>query len=208
MRRHFAILALSFSIAGCAYTAADQPLAGVEPVNVPVVTRTDLAYDAPMPDGTLSAAEAARLDAWFRSLQLGYGDSVHVDADYPGARQAIANVTGKYGLLLSDGMPVTTGTVLPGFVRVVVSRTRATVPNCPNWSVPAQPNYGNLSMSNLGCAVNANLAAMVANSEDLVRGQEGGLADSYTATRAVDSYRKSTPTGGQTLSSANSKGNK
>ena len=90
----------------------------------------------------------------------------------------------------------------------MVSRTRAVVPNCPNWSVPAQPNYGNLSLSNLGCAVNANLAAMVANSEDLVRGQDGGLTDSYTATRAVDSYRKSTPTGGQALSSANSKGNK
>ena len=60
-----------------------------------------------------------------------------------------------------------------GPVRVVVSRTRATVPNCPNWSVPSQPNYNNRSMSNFGCAVNSNLAAMVANPEDLVHGDFG-----------------------------------
>ena len=91
-------------------------------------------------------------------------------------------------------------------VRVVVSRTSASVPNCPNWSVPSQPNLDNNSMSNFGCAVNANLAAMVANPEDLVHGREGGpVGDSLTATKAVDTYRKAVPTGSKGLQEINTK---
>ena len=45
--------------------------------------------------------------------------------------------------------------VAPGAVRVVVSRTRASVPNCPNWRDQSRPNWGNHTMSNYGCGVNA-----------------------------------------------------
>ena len=47
----------------------------------------------------------------------------------------VARVAGHYGMLVSDGAPVDPGMVAPGMVRVVVSRTRASVPDCPNWSV-------------------------------------------------------------------------
>ncbi len=42
---------------------------------------------------------------------------------------------------------------------------------------PSQPNYNNRSMSNFGCGVNSNLAAMVANPEDLIHGRESGGID-------------------------------
>jgi pilus assembly protein CpaD len=71
-------------------------------------------------------------------------------------------------MMVSSGAPVTIGALQDGTVRVVVSRTRASVPGCPNWSDPAQPNYQNRMMSNFGCGVNSNLAAMVANPTDLV----------------------------------------
>ena len=56
-------------------------------------------------------------------------------------------------------------------------------------------------MSNFGCAVNCNFAAMVANPVDLVHGREGnGVGDTATAAKAVQLYRSS-PAAGQQGSS-------
>ena len=146
---------------------------------------------------TLAPGEEARLDAWFRGLDLGYGDHIYVDGAYAdAARSDVARVAGRYGMLLSQGSPVAQGMVTPGAVRVVVSRTRASVPNCPNWSKQSQPNFDNHSMSNYGCGVNGNLAAMIADPNDLVWGREGnGYGNADTAARAIQSYRKTAPTG-------------
>lgn len=210
MRRTIALLALVPAVSGCLATAQDKypnPARGVEAVNQPVVTRTDYFLDLGAPGGSLSSSEEARLDAWFRSLQLGYGDSIYVDGPYAsGARGDVARVAGRYGMLLNDGSPVTNGAVQPGTVRIIVSRTRANVPGCPNWSVPSQPNFENATMSNFGCGVNSNLAAMVANPEDLVHGRDGGgVGDAQTASKAVEVYRKTAPTGAKGLENVNTK---
>ncbi len=197
MRKNFALVLLASVAGACSYTPEDQPARGVSAVNVPVVARTDYAFDAAAPGGMLASGEAARLDAWFRGIELGYGDTVSVDgADALSATGDIARVAGRYGLQVSPGAPVTVGAIPPGAVRVVVSRTRASVPGCPNWSEPSSPNYQNRMISNFGCGVNANLAAMVANPEDLVHGREGsGVLDPATAARAVNVYRTTPPTG-------------
>src|ERR1700752_4500782 len=110
-------------------------------------------------------------------------------------------------MLVQQGAPVTAGSVQPGTVRVVVSRRRASVPGCPNFSLPAQPNYENRSMSNFGCSVNGNLAAMVADPVDLVHGREGtGVLDTATATKAVEYYRSTPPTGSKGLKEVTTKG--
>ena len=112
------------------------------------------------------------------------------------ARSDVARVASRYGMLLSQGSPVAQGAVNPGSVRVVVSRTRASVPNCPNWREESQPNFANHSMSNFGCAVNSNMAAMIADPNDLVWGREGtGVGDADTSSRAIRSYRNAKPTG-------------
>ncbi len=210
MRRTLVILAMVPALSACLATAQDRhpnPARGLEAVNQPVVTRTDYALDVAAPGGSLPSSEEGRLDAWFSSLQLGYGDSIHVDGPYAQAARAdVARVAGRYGLLLSDGVPVSQGAVPPGSVRVIVSRTRASVPGCPNWTVPAAPTNENASMSNFGCGVNSNLAAMVANPEDLIHGRDGGgVGDAQTATRAVEVYRKTAPTGSKGLQSINTK---
>jgi pilus assembly protein CpaD len=200
-----AILLAAAVLSGCAYSQNDLPDRGVAAVNVPVVTRADFVFDAAAPDGSLASGEAARLNAWFAGLDLGYGDSIYVDGPY-GARSDVAQVAGNYGLLVSPSAPVAGGPLAPGTARVIVSRMRASVPYCPNWSLPAQPNPQNRNMSNFGCSVNSNLAAMVANPQDLVHGREGtGVGDSLTASKAIGSYRKAEPTGSKGLQDISTK---
>lgn len=207
MRNVFILTLLASATAACGHTSYDQPERGLSAVNVPVVARTDYSFDAVAPDGSLAPSEAARLDAWFRGLELGYGDNIYVDGAYAdGARSDVARVAGQYGMQVSAGAPVTVGQLAPGVVRVVVSRTRASVPGCPNWSEASSPNYQNRMMSNYGCAVNGNLAAMVANPVDLVQGQEnGGVADPLTSAKAINVYRNKAPTGNGGLQSVNTK---
>jgi pilus assembly protein CpaD len=209
MRTRIAIVLLaSAAVAGCTATAqADQPARGLTAVNQPVVSRTDFAMDVAAPGGDLPSAEQARLDSWFSSLGLGYGDSIYVDGDYAGAaRQDVARIAGRYGMMVSAGAPVTAGGVQPGTVRVVVSRTRASVPGCPNWDRPASPDFENQQMSNFGCAVSGNIAAMVASPQDLVHGREAGpVVDTITASKAVGSYRSQAPTGEKGLQDISTK---
>ena len=203
-----AILLAAVALSGCAsnyYTKHDLPDRGLAAVNVPVVTRADFVFDAAAPDGALAPGESGRLNSWFAGLDLGYGDSIYVDGPY-GARSDVAQVAGNYGLLVSPSAPVTSGPVAPGTARVIVSRMRASVPSCPNWSRPSQPNPENRTMSNFGCAVNSNLAAMIANPQDLVHGREGsGIGDSLTASKAIGSYRKAEPTGTKGLQDISTK---
>ncbi len=212
MSRSIVLLSLVSVLGACQTTRAapiDNPAKGVSPVNVPVVTRADYALDLAAPDGTLASSEAARLDGWFRSMELGYGDMVYVDGPSGyGARDDVARVAGQYGMLVSLGSPITAGPIPQGMVRVVVTRTEASVPNCPNWSHPSTPAYDDTSTSNFGCAVNSNMAAMVANPQDLVHGREGsGVGDTLTSSKAVEQYRKAVPTGQQGLKDINTKGN-
>jgi pilus assembly protein CpaD len=202
-----AFLIVTAALAGCMHQPSPVPEAGIAPVNVPVVSRADYAFDAAAPTGSLPASEAGRLEGWFAGMGLRYGDTIYVDGPYAdGARAQIAEIAGRYGMMVSPGAPVTPGAVAPGTVRVVVSRTVASVPNCPNWERPSQPNYNNKSMPGLGCSVNSNLAAMIANPEDLVHGREGvGILDTATAAKAVNTYRSKAPTGNGALPAISTK---
>lgn len=210
MTRSIILLGLVSALGACQTTApTDRPAKGLSSVNVPIVTRADYALDLSAPDGTLSPSEAARLDGWFRSMVLGYGDMVYIDgATGYDARDDVARVAGQYGMLVSLGAPMTAGQVPQGMVRVVVARSSASVPGCPNWSRPSTPNFDSASMSNFGCGVNSNMAAMIANPQDLVSGREGsGVGDTVTASKAVEQYRKAAPTGEKGLQSITTKGN-
>lgn len=187
--KHLPIFALSM-LAACGGTVNR----GLESVHQPVVHRTDYVYDVPA--SGLSSSDRDRLDGWFQTLKVGYGDRIAIDGADAGSRHDIQAMAARYGLLLDSTAPVTSGEIEPGQVRVVVSRAVAEVPNCPDWSRTSQPEFNANSMSNYGCAMNSNLAAMVANPEDLVRGRtDGSVADAATGGRAISALRKSTPTG-------------
>lgn len=169
---------------------------GLESVNQPVVQRTDYVFDVGGAGG-LSSSEERRLADWFDALNLRYGDRVSIDSHNgdSGMRDAIAAVVARYGLLLSDTAPVTQGSDQLSGVRVVVSRSLASVPNCPNWSRASQPEFAASTTSNFGCATNSNLAAMIADPADLVHGREIDGNDPLTITRAISTYREKEPTG-------------
>ena len=94
-------------------------------------------------------------------------------------------------------MPITAAPLAAGMARVVVSRSAARVPGCPDFSRSGTSEFEGSTTSNYGCASQANLAAMIADPLDLVRGQPGTETfDSKTSGRAIDSYRKASPTGG------------
>lgn len=203
---------LALAALGTSLTACGPVNRGLESVNQPVVSRTDYVFDVAAPEyGGLSASEGARLDAWFRSMQLSYGDTVYVEDPQgysdPSRRAAIAAVAGRYGLLVAPGAPVTQGQVPAGAIRVVVSRTGAHVPDCPNWERASQPEFAASTTSNYGCATNTNLAAMIANPEDLVHGRAGESTDATAVSKAVAGYRSSAPTGKGALKTESSKGN-
>jgi pilus assembly protein CpaD len=199
MRSKIILIALCSSVAACnTPELADKGLAAV---NAPVVTSADYVFDAAAPDGALAPGESDRINGWFQGLGLGYGDTIFVDGPYAdAARGQVAAIAADYGMAVSPGAPVTAGAIGPGAVRVVVSRRRAEVPYCPNWSLPSQPNYDNRNMSNFGCGVNSNLAAMVANPQDLLHGREGsGVGDTSTGSKAVIFYRSAPPSGSKGL---------
>ena len=209
MHAKFTLVVLASALGACSYTPKDLPDRGLTSTNAPVIERADYVLDVAAPGGALLPYEEQRLDAWFQAMGLGYGDVIYVDGGYSdAARSQVAQVAGRYGMMVQAGAPMTPGVLPQGAVRVVVSRARATVPNCPNWSIPAQPNYNNRSSSNYGCAVNSNLAAMIANPQDLIHGREGsGVIDAETGTKALDAYRAATPTGAGPIDKSSSKGN-
>ncbi len=171
---------------------------GLESVHQPVVTRTDYVFDVALDDGRLAQGEMQRLIGWMASLQIAYGDRVALDdpaGTATGARAELSELTRRYGLFLADQAPITTAPVAPGMVRVVVTRSVAAVPGCPDHSRLGAAEFDSNTTSNFGCAMNSNLASMVARPEDLVRGRPGSLPDPVTSAKAVTTFRKQVNTG-------------
>ncbi|WP_210356890.1 CpaD family pilus assembly protein [Sphingomonas beigongshangi] len=172
---------------------------GVESVHQPVVDRTSYALDLATRGGALAPGEDYRLAGWMEGIHVGFGDRIAIDdpGGYaPTAHEQVAGVVARYGLLLSTDTPVTNAPVAQGAVRVIVSRMRASVPGCPDWSRDSSTELDQHTSSNFGCAVNSNLAAMVARPDDLVRGTEAGsVVDPALTSKAIDNYRKRTATG-------------
>ena len=60
------------------------------------------------------------------------------------------------------------------------------------------PEFDASTTSNFGCAVNSNLAQMVANPQDLITGQSGStVRDARNVTKAIKTYRDLAPTGNE-----------
>lgn len=199
-------LSLSFVLAGCGgLTAKNNNM--IESVHQPIVERTNYTLDVATGSGGLSLPEQRRLAGWFDAMDLRYGDRISIDdpLNAGATRAAVEAIAAKYGILLSDSAPVTAGYVNAGTVRVIVSRSTASVPTCPVWD-NSEFSLKNNTGSNYGCAVNGNLAAMVANPEDLVRGTtDNGQTTAMTANKAIDAFREAKPTGaGGTVLKTNS----
>lgn len=113
--------------------------------------------------------------------------------------------------------PVRRATVNPlgvDSVRVTVGRFVALGPDCPDWTNPSSAGAKNLPASNHGCADAANLAVMIDQPQDLVRGRGAGsrvTGDSAVLTarpdiKAVETYSDSGAPGSTILGAPTSSG--
>ena len=202
------VLALATSLAGC--TGAAHSNRSLESVHQPVVRNSIYQFDVAAANGELPPSEQGRLQGWFDAMGVRYGDRVSIeDSSLYGASSAQATVRSmveRRGLLLSADVPVTTGAVPEGHVRIVVTRASAFVPGCPFWDskTSLKPSYS--SSSNFGCATNSNLAAMVANPEHLLKGADStGGTVVMSSSKAITTYREAAPTGKGGLQETGSK---
>ena len=70
------------------------------------------------------------------------------------------------------------------------------MPGCPDWRSQTETNLVNATSPNYGCATNSNLAAMIANPDELLHGAQNG--DTNTArrsTKANNAYVFAVPSG-------------
>lgn len=193
-----AAIALTLGLALSACAANTENNRSLDSIKQPVVERSNFVLDVNTGSGGLTIPEQDRLDDWFATIDLAYGDRVSIDDPLasPATQDAVAQIAGRYGILVSDGAPVTQGQLRPGTARIVVTRSTASVPGCPDWSGRSSANFSNATHDGFGCAVNGNLAAMVANPEDLIHGQAGtGETVIMTSVKAIETYRSQTPTG-------------
>lgn len=184
------ITALGLSVTACGSTTANR---SVYSERQPVVSKENFVLDLSAGNGGLSSSEKNRLSGWFEALELGYGDRVSIDdPSYSAstvARNAVESIVADYGLLVSETAPVTNGYVAAGLMRVVVTRTKASVPGCPDFSHRSHTDFQARTSANYGCGTNSTLAAMIADPEDLVRGQKVEGEDQSRASKAIRAYR-------------------
>lgn len=203
-------LALGVSLAGCSSGPLTETNTSLYSVNQPVVERSNFTLDVDTTRSGLAITEQQRLNGWFETMDLRYGDRVTVEdpSSNPAVADAVNQLAGRYGLIVEGVAPTTTGLLGAGQARVVITRSTASVPTCPNWDGRSDSNFKNETSKNYGCAVNSNLAAMVANPEDLLEGQSGtGETVIATGTKAIDTFREAEPTGSNGLQSAQAGGN-
>jgi pilus assembly protein CpaD len=175
----------------------------------PVVERTNMVLDVNTTAGGLPISEQQRLNGWFETMDLRYGDRIAIEnpGQNPAVTNAIRDLAARYGLIISDTAPVTSGYVRPGQARVVISRSIATVPGCPDWSAKSDMNYINALSPGFGCSVNSNMAAMVADPQDLLEGKKGDSETLIvTSNKAISTYRTAEPTGASGLQDAGAVG--
>lgn len=202
-----AAIALAMGLTMSACTVDAEGNRSLDSIKQPVVERTNMVLDVNTSASGLSIPEQNRLNGWFESIELGYGDRVSIDDPTVSAatRDAVAQIAGRYGILISDDAPITAGQLRPGTARIVVTRSTASVPGCPDWGGRGAYNPSNITHDGFGCAVNSNIAAMVANPEDLIHGQKGtGETVIMTSVKAIETYRQQAPTGAGGLSSVSS----
>lgn len=203
-------ISLGLGLSACGGMLQQDNNYSLNSVNQPVVERSNYVLDLRTSATGLETTEQARLSDWFEMLDLGYGDRVAIDTavSNPAVQEDVAAVAGRYGILVTNGAPVTQGYVDPGSVRVVVTRSTAHVPGCPDWSEGYGFHRGNHTSDGFGCAVNGNIAAMIADPEHLLEGAKGsGETVVMSSNRAIESYRDQEPTGSGGLPQVSSQGN-
>jgi pilus assembly protein CpaD len=151
--------------------------------------------------GTLAAPERQRLAAFVGQFGGDRPEAIHAEIRGTAAFDGLAAVADA---MVAQGVERTKLTLLPGQPAAVVARpgtqavtiaaTRAVavLPSCPGWVDHPSAPADNLVAPNFGCSDVSNLASMVADPADLLKGQGAHDSDGTVAASAVEHYRTDT----------------
>jgi len=187
-------LSLGLGLSACGGATTAMANRSLYSVNQPVVETRTYILDLTAGSGGLPLPEQNRLAGWFEAMDVGYGDRIALDGLVLSdrVRGDVAEIVGRHGLRLDDAAVVTAGDIAPGSVRVTLSRAGAGVPGCPG--LTGQP--GSATSASYGCAINGNLAAMVADPRDLLEGaKDTGDTVVMSSNKAIATYREQPTTG-------------
>ena len=191
--------------AGCANSGMSN-FTGVEAQNRNIVEMVRVPYNMNFNanETSLSETEIVKLNHFLRTSNITYGDEFSMDfpLENDGSLSDIDSKRLMYiSTLLKDSGLHMSEVITPYGMepknnsgRLLVSKYIVTPPECGDWRQPADPNYDNAPLSNLGCASQANLGLMVANPRDLITGQDGGKPNAERTARAVERYQSATVT--------------
>lgn len=191
-----ALAVLSLSACATAEGAGPAPLTPLSRYSLQVEPGMDRIALAVHETG-LSANQHAALGALADRFLAEQAEVIRVEA--PSGADATANETAwrvKAALeargvpapavqVVSYDAPDPRAPVLAGFPVY-----RAAVPQCGRRWGDLTNTTANQSSSNFGCAINANMAAQIANPRDIVAPRTMTLADSHRAAVVFDNYRR------------------
>ena len=160
-----------------------------------------LALPFSAPDAGLMPDDAAHFEAFIADYMQHGNGAISISA--PAGRDASAAIAYFGERLANAGIPrerIMVGTRDAGDGRVelgYIAYAAVTAP-CGDWSTNAGYTASNRSSPNLGCAVQQNIAAQVADPRDLITPQPLGAGDAARRATVYDNYRNGKPTGQQT----------
>jgi pilus assembly protein CpaD len=136
---------------------------------------------------------AASGHGWIR-VEAPSGDDPVAGQQAYAVRAALqaSGVPGERIMVAAYNAPDPRAPVLAGFETL-----RAVIPNCALEHRDLGNRYSNQSSAGLGCAVNANLAAQIADPRDILGHRPVSPADSGRSAVVFDNYRKGEPASAQ-----------
>ncbi|MEI9996311.1 MAG: CpaD family pilus assembly protein [Rhizomicrobium sp.] len=152
------------------------------------------------PDAGLMPDDAQLFDAFVADyIQHGNG-AISISA--PAGRDASATIAYFGERLAAAGVPrerilVGTRAMPDGKVELGYISYEASTAPCGDWSTNMADTASNRSYPNLGCAVQHNIAAQVADPRDLVTPQPMGSGDAPRRATVYDNYKNGKPTGAE-----------
>lgn len=194
-----AIASGALLLQGCLTSGSTPVNQGLSSIKLPQVSQSQIVHVVRFaPGGGFAAGEEAALAAFFRLTGIGYGDRLHLEDPAPegaeGRYSAVATVAGRFGLPLQPrALAAAAAPLRAGEARLVVTRATAAVEGCPDWTRGHTPNWNNEASSNYGCATNSNLAAMLADKNDLLEGQELANQNAAAVAKPVSGYDAAAP---------------
>jgi pilus assembly protein CpaD len=161
----------------------------------PQFSSIKLSFSAPQ--AGLLPEDAEKFDAFIADYLSRGSGSISISA--PQGSDANAAV-GYFGTrLFNMGVPrskILAGTHEGPDARVEIGfiAYRASTKRCGDWSENAGDTASNRTSANLGCAVQANIAAQVADPRDLIEMRPSDPADATRRAAVIDAYEKGKPT--------------